>query len=116
MSATPFGSSTRSPRSEPGLLALLLDIDGTLLDTFDAILEAMNVALAEFDVRPLGAEELRPLVGMPVQRQMKTLRDMEGPVVERITDRYYRVFHDLVDRGVRPCPGVPETLAGLAGR
>ena len=98
------------------MLALLLDIDGTLLDTFDAILEAMNVALAEFRVRPLSAEELRPLIGMPVERQMKMLRDMEGPVVDTIADRYYEVFHALVDRGLRPYPGVPETLASLAGR
>jgi len=98
------------------VLALLLDIDGTLLDTFDAILEAMNVALVEFRVRPLTAEELRPLIGMPVERQMKMLRDMAGPVVGRIADRYYEVFHALVDRGLRPYPGVPETLASLAGR
>ena len=98
------------------MLALLLDIDGTLLDTFDAILEAMNVALAEFRVRPLTAEELRPLIGVPVEGQMKMLRDMEGPVVDAIADRYYEVFHGLVDRGLRPYPGVPETLARLAGR
>ena len=98
------------------MLALLLDIDGTLLDTFDAILEAMNVAVAEVHVTPLRAEELRPLIGMPVERQMKMLRDMEGPVVDTITNRYYEVFHGLVDRGLRPYPGVPQTLASLAGR
>ena len=100
----------------PGVLALLFDIDGTLLDTFEAILEAMNVALQESGVRPLGVEELRPLIGMPVERQMKVLREMEGPTVTKIADRYYEVFHGLVDRGVRPYPGVPETLAALQGR
>ncbi len=98
------------------MLALLLDIDGTLMDTFAAILEAMNAVLAGFEVEPLKAEELRPLIGMPVQRQMKTLRGMEGPDVERITDRYYEEFHRLVDRGVRLYPGVAETLASLEGR
>jgi len=98
------------------VLALLLDIDGTLLDTFDAILEAMNVALAQFHVKPLTEEELRPLIGLPVERQMKMLRDMEGFVVDAIADRYYEVFHGLVDRGLRPYPGVPETLERLAGR
>ncbi len=98
------------------MLALLLDIDGTLLDTFDAILEAMNLALAEFRVEPLRAEELRPLIGMPVEVQMKRLRGMEDPVVRSITDRYYREFHRLVDRGVRRYPGVAETLERLKDR
>jgi len=98
------------------VLALLLDIDGTLMDTFDAILEAMNLAIAPSGIRPLRAAELRPLIGMPVQRQMKLLRDMEGRIVDDITNRYYVVFHGLIDKGVRSYPGVAETLAGLAGR
>ena len=98
------------------MLALLLDIDGTLLDTFDEILEAMNLALAEFRVEPLQEEELRPLIGMPVEVQMKILRSMEGPAVQTITDRYYEEFHRLVDRGVRPFPGVAETLKRLKDR
>lgn len=98
------------------MLALLLDIDGTLIDSFDAILEAMNLVLAETGAKPLRADELRPLIGMPVQRQMKVLRDMEGPAVDRITDRYYEEFHKLVDRGLRLYPGVADTLGSLAGR
>jgi pyrophosphatase PpaX len=98
------------------MFALLLDIDGTLLDTFDLILEAMNVAIGEARVEPLRAEELRPLIGMPVEVQMKLLRDMEGPAVRRIADRYYEVFHGLVDRGLRLYPGVKETLQRLKAR
>ena len=99
------------------MLALLLDIDGTLMDTLDAIVEAMNLALAEASVRPpLRTDELRPLIGMPVQRQMKLLRGMEGPAVTAITERYYAHFHGIVDRGVRLYPGVAGTLAALADR
>ena len=98
------------------MFALLIDIDGTLLETLDAILEAMNLALAELHEPPLQSEELRPLIGMPVQRQMKLLRGMEGPVVEKLTDRYYEHFRAIIDRGVRLYPGVPTTLESLAGR
>ena len=98
------------------MLALLLDIDGTLMDTFDAILEAMNLAIAPSGIRPLRAAELRPLIGIPVQRQMKMLRGTEGPAAAEITERYYREFHRLVDRGVRLYPGVRETLEFLQNR
>ncbi len=98
------------------MLALLLDIDGTLMDTFDAILEAMNLAIAPTGIPPLRAEELRPLIGIPVQRQMKLLRDTVTPEAAAIADRYYREFHRLVDRGVRLYPGVRETLEALRDR
>ncbi len=98
------------------VLAILLDIDGTLMDTLDAILASMNAALAEFGVEPLTRDELRPLIGMPVQRQMDLLRGIQGPVVDRITDRYYVYFLEHVERGLPLYPGVKETLARLADR
>lgn len=97
-------------------LAILFDIDGTLLDTFDAILTAMNRAMEGTSVAPLTREELRPLIGMPVQRQMAMLRGMEGPEVDALTDRYYTHFLAIVEKCVTPYPGVMETLPQLAGR
>ena len=95
------------------VLALLLDLDGTLFDTLDAIVESMNAAFEAFDVRPLAKEEIRPMIGMPVARQMAALRGMEGPVVDEITDRYYGFFLERVEAGIPLFPGVAETLAGL---
>ena len=97
-------------------LALLFDLDGTLFDTFDQILEAQNAAVTEAGVRPLTREELRPLVGMPVARQLQILRGMEGPVVAAITESYYRRFEAMVRRRVTLYPGVTETFPSLAGR
>jgi len=96
------------------VLALLFDIDGTLMDTFDAILASMNTALAEFGVKPLTKEELRPLIGMPVSRQLDLLRGMQGPDVDAITDRYYVFFMEQVEQGLPLYPDVKETLARLA--
>ena len=95
-------------------LSLLFDLDGTLMETFELILPAMNQAMEEFGVRPLAASELRPMIGMPVQRQLDQLRGVSGPVVDRITDRYYELFSAAVDRGVRLFPGVALTLSNLA--
>ncbi len=96
--------------------ALLLDLDGTLIDTLEVILVTMNAALDEVGEPPLRTEELRPLIGMPVQRQMALLRGMEGAVVDEIAERYYRHFASHVEKGVRTYPGVRETLATLTGR
>ena len=95
------------------VLALLFDLDGTLIDTLDAIVDSMNSAFVEFGVRPLTKEEIRPMGGMPVARQMAQLRGMEGAVGDRITDRYYDAFMGRVEQGLPLFPGVPETLPRL---
>ncbi|HYS71984.1 MAG TPA: HAD hydrolase-like protein, partial [Thermoplasmata archaeon] len=98
------------------MLALLFDLDGTLFDTFDQLLRAQNEALAAFGEPPLAAAELRPLVGIPLARQMEITRGMTGPRVEAINEEYYRRFRALVETGVRLYPGVEETLARVKDR
>ena len=97
-------------------LALLFDLDGTLFDTFDILVEAQNGALAEFGEPPVNEEELRPLIGIPLAKQMEILRGMTGPKVAAINESYYRRFVALAGKGVPLYPSVKETLAALAGR
>jgi phosphoglycolate phosphatase len=47
---------------------------------------------------------------------MDLLRGVQGPVVDRITDRYYAYFLEHVEKGVPVFPGVKETLARLSDR
>jgi len=98
------------------VLALLFDLDGTLLDTFDQLLRAQNEALAVFGEPPLAAEELRPLVGILLAKQMEITRGMTGPRVAAINEEYYRRFRALVEQGVLLFPGVKETMPVLKGR
>jgi HAD superfamily hydrolase (TIGR01509 family) len=98
------------------VLALLFDIDGTLLDTLDAIIASMNAALEEFGVAAMTKAELGPLIGVPVARQMDLLRGLQGPIVDHITDRYYYHFMDCVEAGIPLYPDVKETLALLSDR
>lgn len=100
----------------PVALTVLLDLDGTLVDTFDVILETMNAAITEAAERRFRAEELRPLVGIPAVVQLGMLRGIEGAKAERIADAYYRHFIARVEKGVQLYPGVRETMAGLSGR
>ncbi len=97
-------------------LAVLFDLDGTLMDTLASIVEAMNEAAAEFHVVPeFHQDELRPTIGKPVPRQLDELRGISGPIAEAFTDRYYAHFTRLVERGVRLYPCVAETFPRIAG-
>lgn len=97
-------------------LALLLDLDGTLFDTFDAILASMNGGLATLGEPPLGGAELQPLIGMPVERQMAILRSWDAVRSAELADLYYSRFVERVETGLPLYPGVEETLAALADR
>jgi len=98
-------------------LALLLDLDGTLMDTLETIVHAMNAACDDLGVSPpFRSPELRPTIGMPVQRQLQLLRGIVGPLADEFTDRYYAHFTRAVERGVRLYPEVKETFPSFAGR
>lgn len=98
-------------------LALLFDLDGTLMDTLDVIVLAMNAACDEIGVSPpFRSAELRPMIGTPVQRQLRDLRGVTGPRAEVFTDAYYTHFSRSVDDGIQLYPGVSETFPILAGR
>jgi HAD superfamily hydrolase (TIGR01509 family) len=76
----------------------------------------MNAALHELGLPPLHRKELRPLIGMPVRRQMLILRGMKGSIVKRIGDLYYHHFIALIEDRLRPFPGVKEALEALSDR
>ncbi len=98
-------------------LALLFDLDGTLMDTLDLIVAAMNEAAADINVAPaFRAEELRPMIGTPVQHQLDVLRGITGESADAFAERYYANFSGLVDQGLRLFPGVRDTFPVLAGR
>ncbi len=98
-------------------LALLFDLDGTLMDTLETIVEAMNAACDDIGVSPpFRAEELRPTIGMPVPRELQLLRGIVGPIADEFTDRYYAHFSRAVEHGVRLYPEVMETFPFFAGR
>lgn len=98
------------------VLALLLDLDGTLMDTLEVIVASMNSAAEEFDVESFRVEELRPMIGTPVQRQLDELRGITGPRADAFADGYYEHFTRHVGTGLRLFPGVRETFPRLAER
>ncbi len=98
-------------------LALLLDLDGTLVQTLEAIESAMNAVMADLgDSRAFTAAELRPFIGTTVQHQLEVLRAMTGAVADDFADRYYAHFMAIVERGIRLFPGVRETFPRFADR
>ena len=95
--------------------ALLLDLDGTLVDPAPGILACCRHALAAFGVFPPEAEDLRWVIGPPVRESFRQMLDGRGDVEEAV--RLYRERYS--DWGLYQAavyPGIVEALAGHRAR
>jgi phosphoglycolate phosphatase len=119
VSAQPAVPSPRW-RSTP-LGAVLLDLDGTLLDTAEDIAKALNRALAEMHFASLATAEVRNMIGRGAPTLITRAVARLGATVyaggqERLLERfdyYYDQLHRLKESHSRVYPGVAEGLRGL---
>jgi pyrophosphatase PpaX len=87
--------------------AVLFDLDGTLLDTTEAIISSLKHTVRRFTGRTPDVGELHPYMGLPLADIFSEL--LPGNVEEAC--RVYVEHNVAVHKElVRPYPGVPETL------
>jgi pyrophosphatase PpaX len=92
--------------------AFLFDLDGTLVDTIELIMQSMEFAFQEFDgARPTRSEWLEGL-GIPLQTlfaaHARTPEELDWMVAR------YRIFQgEHQEQMTTPYPGVVEVLAAL---
>ena len=97
---------------------ILFDLDGTLLNTLEDLLDATNYALKTCGYPPRSKPELRRFVGNGAYNQMR-LSAPEGSSEEEIRhllEVYKPYYTDHCQIKTGPYPGVGEALAHLARR
>ena len=93
--------------------AILFDLDGTLLDTHDLILESMQHAVKTVLREEIPPERLMAKVGQPLTTQMWDFTSDQALHDELL--RVYREYNAIKHDGmVRPFDGTEETLKALA--
>ncbi|MFH1462777.1 MAG: phosphoglycolate phosphatase [Pseudomonadota bacterium] len=103
------------------MLALVLDLDGTLLDSLPDIHAAMTSALAAWDRPPVPIAALRAMLGdgAPVLagRALAATGGHLPPEQEAAFARHFMRTYDANSTATtQPFPGVVETLALLKGQ
>jgi phosphoglycolate phosphatase len=97
---------------------LVLDLDGTLVDSRRDLADAANELLAGFGAPPLPTGDVVSMVGEGAR--LLVSRVLAARRVDTDVDAALSRFLDLYDRRLadhtRPYPGVVETLERLAGR
>jgi phosphoglycolate phosphatase len=94
--------------------AIVFDLDGTLVDSYEAIAESLNAVRERFGLAPLPLAEVRRAVGhgLPtlIRENVGEERTPEG--VRLFRARYRRIYRERT----RWLPGVEPTLRALGAR
>lgn len=99
--------------------AIVIDLDGTLLDTAPDLADAAAAMLVELGQPPLPVDEIKTYIGNGVSRLVKRVltRDMhaepEPQHFERALAIFERHYGANVSRKSRPFPGVVEGLDAM---
>jgi HAD superfamily hydrolase (TIGR01509 family) len=97
--------------------AVIFDLDGTLVDTVPARIDAWEAVFAERGI-PATAEELAPLIGIDGRRLARDVAEAAGTPLaagdDEIIDHRAGQLFDERNRSPRPLPGAREALERLS--
>jgi len=97
--------------------ALLLDLDGTLLDTAPDMGGALNLLRAEHGREPLPAATIRPVVSHGAMRLVALgFPGVTGDAFEALRLRFLEIYAANLAIGTRLFPGFDEVLRSLESR
>src|SRR5256885_4619030 len=93
--------------------ALLFDLDGTLIDSIELILNSARYAFEGFEGRAPTDEQWRALIGRPLIDSFREFVPHE-PEIERLVGRYREYQLEHHDRLVRAYDGIVDVIRGFA--
>jgi phosphoglycolate phosphatase len=85
----------------------IFDVDGTLVDSVDAITESINAALTAFDKPPTDEQTVARLLGIPLARKFV---ELVGDLDDDEAARFCRIHHDHYRQ---ICAGATDLLPGV---
>lgn len=95
----------------------IFDLDGTLLDTIEAIAYSTNLTLADFGYGPIETEKYKFLVGdgagKLIERALLLKGDKELTHYNAALELYQKYFKIYCMQSVKPYDGIPELLEAL---
>jgi phosphoglycolate phosphatase len=97
-----------------GIRGVVFDLDGTLVDSYEAIADSLNHARAAFDLAPVSIDSVRAHVGRGLEALVADLVGEQR--VEQAVARFRERYEMVYARMTRSLPAVRETLAELARR
>lgn len=97
---------------------VIFDLDGTLLDTLDDLMNAVNFALREFSFPERTREEIRSFIGNGVIKLMErsTPDDTDTETQEKCLDAFRRYYLEHMADNTAPYRGIITMLERLKNK
>ena len=92
--------------------AVLFDLDGTLVDSYSALADAVNYALNQHGLDELTMDEIRGYVGEGLERLLD--RAFQGDVPASATDAFENRYDEICCEQSRVLADVEATLSALS--
>jgi HAD superfamily hydrolase (TIGR01509 family) len=108
-----------NPRPPSGAKALVLDLDGTLVDTVETRIRAWLAVFDEFGI-PTSRAQVAPLIGIDGRRLAREVADAAGRALpgggDEVIDKRSGEIYGSLNRDPRPLPGARDLLLWLDER
>ena len=88
---------------------ILFDLDGTLIDSTKAILESFNVAFSEFNLKTPNEEEIKRLIGLPLDVMFEKLGISKDKVWDFV-DAYKKHYRKISTKKTKLLPFAREAV------
>jgi phosphoglycolate phosphatase len=93
--------------------AVLLDLDGTLLDTAPDLAAAANAMRAELGLAPLAETAVRRFIGQGIENLVRRCLGDSAAPFEDALERFKAHYERVNGQASRPFPGVLEGLGSM---
>ena len=92
---------------------LIFDLDGTLIDSSDGVVEAVNYSLTQMGEAPQSAQRIKAYIGYPLEHMYP---DFTSAPVDELHRHFQVKAAETVVSSTTVLPGVTETLNKLRSR
>jgi phosphoglycolate phosphatase len=93
-------------------LFIVFDLDGTLIDGYDGITDALGFAMSRLGRAPLGTDRVRGMVGEGLERLVE--KAIGAELVAEGVRLFRERYAEVADAKTRLMPDVPAVLARIA--
>ncbi|MCX6647767.1 MAG: HAD family hydrolase [Candidatus Bathyarchaeota archaeon] len=94
-----------------GIRLIIYDLDGTLIDSMEAIVETFNRVVEEQGGEACQAEAIKEMIGLPLTEMFRrVLPEEKHDRLQACWDRFIEIYADVGPAKTHILPGVEETL------
>ena len=95
---------------------VIFDLDGTLLDTTEGVLQAVKYTINEMGYKMLNDDELASFIGPPIQNSFADAYNLKGEILQTIATTFRNRYKDFELFKAKPYEGIYYLFSELMNK